>query len=544
MKPARLSLIAAAIASTLVSNALALDLYMDEKTKQLYAEPGHGRIKLGSFQRVEDAATQKAENEAQKAEIAKIKDDLSLKNNELKALEEHVNDPTQGKLQVSDKGIKFESKDGNFDMKLTGRLQVDSQINLDQQGVAGAAPGQTTNNLADGVNIRRARLGVEGTYYKEYGYKFEYDFARGNGLSGGITDAFLSWKGIDNLTVTLGQWKEYFSMEEATSNRFLTFIERNMAVNAFTDNNNPYKVGLGLQYWQPRWMASGGFQTESVGNGSPTFDSSSSNTNWNVNRNNGAGDIGWGPTGRVTALPWFEEKNKFWHVGVSGSQRYPDNNFLSNGNTATNGGGMRFASALGANVDRTLVLDTGFLTSSARTAHAITRFGGETALVYGPFSAQGEYIQADISGKGYGYERLDGAYGYVTYFLTGESRTYKPETATWDRIKPNQNFSSRGGIGAWEFALGYDTLNLDNKIIQGGRASSGKIGLNWYPNSRVRLMANFVHFWNINTGSVNNAASTSSTFTGCTTLCASDARSHAFNGTNPDIFELRGQIDF
>ena len=49
-----------------------------------------------------------------------------------------------------------------------------------------------TNQLDDGMSIRRARLGIEGTFFKDTDYKFEYDFTRGNGTTGaGVTDAFI-----------------------------------------------------------------------------------------------------------------------------------------------------------------------------------------------------------------------------------------------------------------------------------------------------------------------------------------------------------------
>ncbi|WP_347987109.1 porin [Methylomonas sp. AM2-LC] len=568
MKLTKLSLALTTLLSAGFSaESMALDLYVDNKTQQIFAEPGHGRTKLGSFERVEDSAAKASQAAAQQAEIDKIKEDLALKNNELKALDEHVNDPTEGKLHMDEKGVRFESKDGNFDMQLTGRLQVDAMTTVDQHPTA-ALGNNTTNSIADGANIRRARLGIEGAYYKDFGYKFEYDFTRGNGLSGGVTDAFMSYKGYDPLTVTIGQYKEFFSLEEATSNRFLTFLERNMATNAFSDNGNPYKVGLGLAYAQPRYTTQIGFQTESVGNGAPTFDSSSTNGNWNANRNNGSGDQAWGVTGRLTGMPWFEDKTKFLHVGMSASDRYVDSNLVANGTPGTNGTGLRFASTLDGNVDRTLILDTGplsgYIPNSARynsstactsqSSNQVTgctfrkvgsygRFGGETAFVYGPFSAQAEYIETIVSGTGYSSNTLNGAYGYMSYFLTGESRAYKAKTGAWDRIKPLHNFTTHGGLGAWELAVGYDHLDLNNGVIQGGRASSGKIGLNWYPNSRVRLMANFIHYLDVNTANVNNAAQTSGS-NAASTATASDARSHSFNGTHPDFFEIRGQVDF
>ena len=292
MKLTKLSLaMASVIGASFAADAMAMNLYVDTKTQQIFAEPGTGRVLLGEFEKVEDQASQKAE-------IEKIKEDLALKNNAIKALDEHVSDPAEGKLHINEKGIKFESKDGNFEMAINGRMQVDSQMNVanakafKDSAQVGTADPKDGGQLADGVNIRRARLGVEGTYYKDFEYKFEYDFSRGNGtVAAGITDAYVNWKGYDPLGVKVGSFKEPFSLEEATSNRWITFIERNMAVNSFSDNPNAYKTGLGLTWSQPRWTAAGALMTEPAGGG--WANTSSLNGNGNNNRNTASGDTSW-----------------------------------------------------------------------------------------------------------------------------------------------------------------------------------------------------------------------------------------------------------
>ena len=194
---------------------------------------------------------------------------------------------------------------------------------------------------------------------------------------------------------------------------------------------------------------------------------------------------------------------------------------------------MSFANGIGNNVDRTNILNTGALTKGTKgkagylEANHLTRFGAETALVYGPFSTQGEYIQTDISGTGYNGESLSGYYGYMTYFLTGESRAYKSTTGAWDRIKPTRNFDMKGGWGAWEVATGYDSINLNDGVIQGGRASTAKLGINWYPNPHVRVMTNYIHALDINTlGSTGGATP------------------KAFNNADLDMIETRVQLDW
>jgi phosphate-selective porin OprO/OprP len=527
--------------SGIAIDAMALDLYVDNKTQQIFAEPGPNRTKLGSFERVEDNAG-KASLAAQQAEINKIKDDFALKNNELKALDEHVNDPSLGKVRMGETGVKWESADGDFTMQLNGRVQLDSQISMNQAGVSQTGRTNSTNDLADGTSIRRARLSAEGAMFKEFGYKFEYDFTRGAGsTAGGVTDAFMTWNGYQPLTVQVGQFKEPISLEESTSDIQTTFIERNMAMNAFIDNNNVFKMGGALKFAQPRWTAQTAIQTESVGaNTSTSIDTSSTNTNGNSNRNNGSGDTGYGLTGRVTGLPWFEDKNHFAHIGAAGSQRYVNINPLATGaGFAAGGSGASFGSALNSNVDRTQILSTGILSTpnGHYSTQAYTRAGAEAAIEYGSASLQGEYLQTQVAGNGFNNNTLDGYYVFGSFFLTGESRNYVTKTGVFDRIKPNRNFSfNSGGLGAWELVTGYDYLDLNSGVIHGGRADTGKVGLNWYPNSRIRVMANFIHVFDLNTAGVGSFNGTNS--------FARNVQAQSFNGTHPDIFEMRTQLDF
>ncbi|MCX7089603.1 MAG: porin [Methylococcales bacterium] len=513
--------VTAALGASLSSQAFAIDLYVDTKTKQIFAEPGPRREPMGAFEHIDAANAPKANKAAESADLAAIKEDLELKTNEIKALEEHAKEAEEFKIKLDD-GIEFVSKDGNFKAAINGRLQVDSQVNVTNEPSA-AIGANTTNELGSGAGIRRARLGVEGTFFKNFDYKFEYDFTRGNGTVGaGVTDAYIRWVLNKPFSIKAGSFKEPFGLEEATSNRYISFIERNMISNAFVDNPNTYKVGIGTNYAQERWQVATSFQTEPVGaNGASA---SSINTNGGSNRNNGSGDTGWEVNGRVSGMPWMESKTKFLHVGASGSYVDVNNNYQAGG--AFNNGGFSFTSNLGANVDRTNLLNTGQLTvgplgaKGSREVNHWTRFGGEAALVYGPFSVQAEYIQSDIYGTGYDGNSLYGYYGYGSYFLTGESRAYKSSTGAWNRLKPSRNFDMKGGWGAWEVVAGYDYLNMNDGVIKGGRADVAKFGINWYPNSHVRINNNFIHVLDVST------------------------TQRGFNNANLDMFETRIQLDF
>ncbi|HKX53992.1 MAG TPA: porin [Nitrosospira sp.] len=559
MKLRRLTLaLTTALGSGLSFAAFALDLYVDTKTEQIYAKPGPGRVHIGSFVREGDSPSKTVdkadktveaskdrsdgrivEREAGKAdvtELSEMRKDMELKAkmrearlvSDMASLEERVKESEKTKLKYGP-GLHFESKDGNFTASIDGRLQADTQYNITND-VQPPAPNDRPYELNSGANIRRARLGVEGTIFKKWDYKFEYDFSRGNGaVTSGITDAFIRYNFDNPSSIKVGSFKEPFSLEEATSNRFLTFIERNMAVNTFVDNPNVYKTGIGANYAVPRWQTGISFQTEPVGSWSTA--STSVNPNGNNSRNNGSGDTSWEGVGRISGRPWMESETKFWHIGGSAAYTRVNTQYEGDGDFAN--GGMSFGAFPASNVDRTNVLNTSNLSignkndPNSRRVESYNRWGAETALVYGPFSAQGEYLRTDVNGHGYSGESLFGFYGYLSYFLTGESRVYHVKNGAWNRIKPFQAFQLNGpGWGAWEVAAGYDYLNLNDGVIRGGKADLIKFGLNWYPHSHVRVMTNYVHVLDVNTAGV------------------ADRRSAGFNNANLDMWLTRFQVDF
>ena len=543
MKHTKLVLaIAATLTATASFSALAMDLYVDSKTKQVFTEPGKGRVLLNDSGNSKSGHTPFVPTPvaAPAADIEAIKKDLELKTNEIKALTEKADEsakPDAVKVSLTN-GVKFETRDGNFTTEIHGRMQVDSQENVNQQlhnsFVSGTGAPLALDNS---VGIRRARLSMEGTVYKDTDYKFEYDFARagmvgGTGatvantqntsLAGGITDAFARYNFNKKLSVKLGSFKEPLTLEDTTSDIQTSFIERSMAVNAFVDNLNIFKVGIGANYSADRWLVATALQTQGPG----AMNGATSYVQPTVNSQSGAGNTSWELNGRVAGTPWMASPTQLLHVGGWGSYTSVNNNMTGDGSLAN--GGVAFGTQMG-NMDRTSILNTGNLSASAtQLATAYNRFGAETAVVLGPFSAQAEYLQTNVSGNGYSNNSMGGYYGYVTYFVTGESRNYVTKTGAFDRVKPKHNFDMKGGMGAWELLAGFDELNLKSgDKINGGSAELGKLGINWYFNPRVRLNTNYVHAFNINT----------------TGMPVTQAPA-AFNNAKLDMIESRIQLDW
>lgn len=555
-----------------ISNAYALDLYVDTKTKQVFAEPGPNRVHMGTYVKTDNPPVQpespkvattpsSAPAESEKKETmagstpmreektTEVADKTIHERlaSQVSVLEERIKDVEKIHGTFDDRGLHWATKDGNFSMSLNGRIQPASQYNFvnDPDPAFGS---NTANELNSGMNIRRARLGVEGTFYRIWDYKFEFDFSRGNGSVGsGITDAFVRLNHTDALSYKIGSFKEPFSLEEAASNRFLTFIERHMSVNSFVDNPNTYKTGIGANYAVTRFQTGLAFQTEPIGAWSAA--STSVNANGNQSRNNGSGDTGWQGIGRISGRPWMEDETKFLHVGISAGHTAVNTQYRADGTMVGEGsngggGGMSFFAFPGTNVDRSNILNTGNLSTGAlndpnrREISSYDRYGAEAWFVHGPFSAQAEFLRTNINGVGYDGEHLTGYYGFMSYFLTGESKAYHVRNGAANRIRPNRPFQWNGsGWGAFELAAGYDYIDMNSGVIRGGQADMVRFGFNWYPHSNVKFQANVVHMLDINTA--RTPITNTDGYSG-----GAGARTNGWNNGDFSAFLTQWTIDF
>ena len=143
------------------------------------------------------------------------------------------------------------------------------------------------------------------------------------------------------------------------------------------------------------------------------------------------------------------------------------------------------------------VVDTGNLLD----VPDVQDLGLETAFVYGPFSIQAEYNNFWLGRTDNPDAHFQGAYAYVSYFLTGENRVYKRTAGAFGRVKPFENFfrvrngdgSVQMGKGAWEIAYRFSYLDLNDDPTLGGYVRDHTLGLNWYLNPYTRMMFNYVY---------------------------------------------------
>jgi phosphate-selective porin OprO/OprP len=334
-------------------------------------------------------------------------------------------------------GFKVDSADGKFKLQFGGRVQADYTF----ASTDGALP-----EIEDGFELRRARLFMSGTVYEKVEFKIEYDFASGDPTAKDVYVGLVDDWG----TVHFGHFKEAFSLEELTSSKYITFVERSLPVEAFAPSRNS---GVGFN-----------------GESGDTF-------NWGVGAFYDADDFAvsvsedsYNVTGRVGYRPLYADKgSRLLHVGLGASFQ-------------ERAGTLRFRSRPEAHLSPRLV-DTGSF-----AGEGITLLGGEVAGVFGPFWFSSELMQASTDAPALGDPTMSGAYVQAGWFLTGESRNFSG--GSFGRNKPKTNYGP--GKGAWEVALRYSTLDLSDAGVAGGEQDDVTAALNWYLNPVTRLMLNVV----------------------------------------------------
>ncbi|WP_120078467.1 OprO/OprP family phosphate-selective porin [Aurantiacibacter odishensis] len=342
-------------------------------------------------------------------------------------------------VEISWAGAPEIEGEGGWSFKPRGRLNID----------AGSFNAPDSTGREDGFNseIRRARLGVEGDIPGGFGYKFEIDVA-GNEVE--VTDAILTYED-GPLTVNVGQHNTFQSLEELTSSRWSSFIERASFTDAFGFER---RLGVSVEL-EPSdtVLIQGGLFSDNIGD---------------------LPGKAMSADGRVVFMPEFGDNQL--HLGAS--VHYTD---VPEGDT------VRYR-------QRPLVHFTGERFINTGNLPATSEFGAgiEAAFISGPFHAVAEgFWQSSNMVAGMEDANFFGGYAEAGLFLTkGDSRGYRG--GTFNRTRP-ANPVDEGGMGAFQLNLRYDYLDLTDTGagIVGGTQNGYMASLVWVPTDYTRFLINY-----------------------------------------------------
>jgi len=301
-------------------------------------------------------------------------------------------------------------------------------------------------------------------------YRIEAEFVKN---SVNLLDAYIQYTGFKNVILTVGQHKAPYGLEANSTDALNEFLERGMFTNAFGTVGAERRVGASLAYITPKITATVGVFGAGEG----------------VQRNATTPDEVYSVNGRVTFEP-VNDTGRVIHAGLSGFHA-----------SQIAGKSVTLGDRPGTRVDNGLIesVTLGPVTSGTAQTRGVrdaTYWGAEGALVYGPFSAQGEYGHLNVDRYGaVPSGNFDGYYVFGSFFLTGESRGFK--AGTIDRVKPFNDFNPAAGHwGAFELAARYDRMDLTDHAISplSHLATSWTGGLNWYLNPNTRFIFNYIRF--------------------------------------------------
>ncbi len=343
--------------------------------------------------------------------------------------------------------IKTLVKSEDMEIKWGGRLHFDTVFIDEDRNYPGDGE--------DFTEFRRARLYAEGKLYEAVDFKAEYDIAGEENNQTDFTDVFVGVKTSIG-RVQAGHFKQPFGLEQLTSSNFRTFMEVSMPDEALAPSRDSGIMMADLVGENTNWALGAFRRTNDIG-----FDS---------------GDGEYAVTGRL-AHAFTGDDGDVLHLGLAASERagLPDERFRTR---------PEFHQS-------TRVVDTGVVMTEGASL-----YGGEVAWVHGPLSIQGEYMTASLDSATDSVfaaqdADLSGFYAFISWFLTGESRTYKVKGAKFDRVKPQENYTGSGLGGAWEVALRYSEVDFNDGPFDQD-ANNITAGLNWYLNPNARIMFNVV----------------------------------------------------
>jgi phosphate-selective porin OprO/OprP len=358
--------------------------------------------------------------------------------------------------------LTFESEDQRFKFWFDNRVYFD---------MAYFPTKDVYNPIGNGVNIRRARFAVKTRVWKHWGGEIDLDFA---GAVMEMKDMYVQYFFMNGNKdwghIKAGNFKEGFSMEETTTSRYVSFIERSL-MSKMTPSRH---LGIAYTQWGKKWLFIGGVSFAKTGEPDDVA--------FTKDKNKKAGiDEGYALTGRLVFTP-IRDDEKVLHIGGAYSYRTPIT-------SAEIYKGIRYSTRTMSSINRKKYLDTDDIIN----VDATTLYNVELAAAYKNFVFQAEYTGSTLKGTDLGGEtgieqaKFEGAYAQVGWLIFGGKYNYNGREGEFTQVSRGKDW------GDVELLFRFDYVNwndFDAKIY-GGAANVYTLGVNYHVNNNVKFMLDY-----------------------------------------------------
>ncbi|WP_267221087.1 OprO/OprP family phosphate-selective porin [Dyella silvae] len=314
----------------------------------------------------------------------------------------------------------------------------------------------------DAATNRRKYLGLYVRKPGLYDAIAQYDFQANQ-----WADAFVRFRSSGVIGQDLGNFRFGYSktpvgFEGVTSTSATTFIESALPTQAVWEGR---RAGIDWAFVRPHFILNIGdyFWRKDLDGNNP-------GRTW-------AGRAAWVPINRPGQVV---------HLGVSASREKLD--WADHGNVPP---AARLRARPEDGLSPIRLVDSGNLPYSK----SVNRQGFEALWIDGPWSVQGEYLQAQVQHyHGKPDYNVQGFYVFTTWTLTGEARYYS-DGNVGDRRYNGRDLQTIRPAHAWgavELALRYSELDLNDGAITGGKEHDWTVGANWYLGEHLKFQTNYV----------------------------------------------------
>jgi phosphate-selective porin OprO/OprP len=386
-----------------------------------------------------------------------------------------VSKPADVSVSLKNGRPSFKTADGDFTVDIRTLVQFDSAYYGDSHVPAGT-------DFSSGSNFRRARLGVQGTLFKDWSYQFIYDFGGSGSEGAAISSAYIQYDGLGPVHWKIGAYPTPESFDDTTSASDLLFLERAQPTDlARSVAGSDGRDGTTIFAYGDDYYAAASYTGDLV-------------------QDTGVFDEQQALVGRV-AWRAFHDGDSNFAIGADSTYVFKVADTAAGPHSPS---AIRLRERPELNVD-----DNSFrlVDSGSIDADKFLEWGVEAAGNWHNLYGQGGYFNFDVTRRASALPNpdFDGWYLQASWVLTGETKSYIPSTGSYGLPKPDSAFSfDHTGSGAWEIAGRYSVLDLNDDAglaghatptggIRGGEQKIWTAGLNWYPNNAIRFVLDYQH---------------------------------------------------